>query len=118
MRERVYYNAEGYDYVTRIDQASEEQVAEWLDAHYKPERLNGYDGRRERIIADRVSDLEKYGNTVISHHDAVSGCCEWITTDSTFKANAQPAAGAAVGDETSTLPTSKTGIAPRKRGAA
>lgn len=90
MRERIYNgDGQGYDYVTRINQESEQRLAEWIDAHYKPERLNSCEGRRERIIADGLSDMRKYGNTLISHHDAISGCNEWITTDSDFKADVE-----------------------------
>ena len=48
-------------------------VTEFIDHYYKPDRLSGMEGRRERIIADRENDVRRYGYALISHHDCVTG---------------------------------------------
>lgn len=53
-------------------------VAAWLDKYYKPERLNRNKDTRAWIIADRTKDLIKWGNTLISKHDSVTGKAEWL----------------------------------------
>lgn len=58
--------------------AAEKRVTEWVDRYYKRDRLTALPGRRERIIADRVNDLTRYGSTLISRHESVTGDPVWI----------------------------------------
>ena len=51
-------------------------IAHWIDRYYKPDRLNALPGRRERIIEDRVQDVERSGWTLISRHDSMTGKAE------------------------------------------
>lgn len=48
-------------------------VEEFIDQYYRPERLRGDPGRRERIIADRTTDLKEEGRALISRHESVTG---------------------------------------------
>jgi hypothetical protein len=73
-------NLDSANNATLVAGATEERVAKWNDSHYKPERLNSVDGRRERLIADRLSDLTRDGYALISRHDSLSGRAEWLTT--------------------------------------
>ena len=50
-----------------------ETVTQWIDNNYRPERLNRDEGTRNRIIADRVTDMESYGEAWISRHDSRNG---------------------------------------------
>lgn len=53
-----------------LDERIEEVVAKWIDTHYRPDRLEGH---RDGIIADRVTDLRRHGQALISHHDTIMG---------------------------------------------
>lgn len=68
-------------HLTIIGEPDLATVLRWLDDKYKPERLNREIGSRELIGESRVSDLKDHGYSLISHHDARSGCAEYITSD-------------------------------------
>lgn len=61
---------------TTAAEVSEQCVAEWIDTHYKPDRLNRDTGTRSRLIADSLTDLRASGSAFISRHDSVSGHVE------------------------------------------
>ena len=56
-------------------------VARWVDRHYRPERLNRDPDSRDRIVAERIRDLNLYGSTLVSRHDSITGRAEWIRTE-------------------------------------
>lgn len=66
--------------VTVIDEITRSAVADWIDRHYKPDRLNRTPGCRERIITDRFNDMHRHGATLISRHDSVTGNAVRLTT--------------------------------------
>ena len=47
-------------------------AGEFVDRYYRRDRLRG-DGKRERIINDRIKDLRAFGEARISRHDSVTG---------------------------------------------
>ncbi|WP_280389883.1 hypothetical protein [Nocardia wallacei] len=68
--------------MTSINEVTETAVAEWIDRYYKNDRLTRESGTRGRIIADRLDDMQRYGRTLISRHDSVTGNPEWLSVNS------------------------------------
>ena len=53
-------------------------LTEWITRTYKPERLSGRGADYELVVVkSHQEDLEKYGNTVISRHESVTGKAEY-----------------------------------------
>jgi hypothetical protein len=56
----------------------EARVRAWLRRYYKPQRANREPDTFERLVRDRVGDLELHGEALISRHDSVTGEAERI----------------------------------------
>ncbi|WP_280465997.1 hypothetical protein [Nocardia brasiliensis] len=67
--------------ITVISAVTKTAVTEWIDRHYKADRLNRDPGSRERIIADRLNDMQHHGRAVISRHESITGEAVWLSTD-------------------------------------
>lgn len=62
------------DWSQQIEIDTAQSVADAMDRYYKHERLNRPGGTRERLIADRQTELNEKGFAcVASYHDSVNG---------------------------------------------
>lgn len=59
-----------------LTEATEDQISDWVDRLYKPDRLNREPDTRTAIIADRVNEASQTGWTLISQHDSITGRVE------------------------------------------
>ncbi len=65
--EKLFFNS---DKTQTSSHEQHKRMIKLLREHYKPSRLDRHDGQIESLASDRVNDLQKYGKTYISRHDA------------------------------------------------
>ncbi len=72
----------------------ETTITKWIDKNYKRDRLHRDPGTRARLIASAVLDMHKYGSTIISRHESITGKAETLTLAIVLSNEANPDAPA------------------------